>query len=318
MNLLLMKNRAHLVLFFFLFCGWSSFAQQTLPYSQYTFNPFSYNPACAGYDKSIEGSLTYRSHLVGIEGGPVSQLLTFRFPVQTKYFGLGLKLANEQIGHINQLSLLGAYSYHISLSKGKFSVGLSGGIFHQKMDWNSLIISDPSDPAIPKDVNSITIPDADLGLFYYNKSFFTGFSIAHLIKGKISHLDESSVDRNPSQLSRHYYFTMGFKRRINEMLKIEPSFLQKAVASSPWQFDLNLDMTIKDFLVLGVTYRTDDAFVTRTMINLGDHFSFGYSYDIRTSELANYSRGSHEVMILYSQGLDAPVRKKIVHPRFYF
>jgi hypothetical protein len=48
---------------------------------------------------------------------------------------------------------------------------------------------------------------------------------------------------------------------------------------------------------LGVSIRTEDSFSAMVGMSLGESLIMGYSYDILTSNLKNYSTGSHELMV---------------------
>ncbi len=73
---------------------------------------------------------------------------------------------------------------------------------------------------------------------------------------------------------------------------------------------------------LGVGYRTEDAIAPI----IGYQYQFpkgnsmlkiGYSYDVTTSELKNYSSGSHEIMLNYCFKIVKPKVIEIYgHPRF--
>jgi Type IX secretion system membrane protein PorP/SprF len=56
------------------------YAQQIPLYSQYFANPFIYNPAWAGLDKFGSVNITHRNQWDGIEGAPVTNLITVDLP----------------------------------------------------------------------------------------------------------------------------------------------------------------------------------------------------------------------------------------------
>ncbi len=100
-----------------------------------------------------------------------------------------------------------------------------------------------------------------------------------------------------SILTDHYYITLGYKIPIGENFKIEPSALIKYAAPAKPQVDASLRAIYKDKFWIGATYRTEDAISAMVGYTFRDHFTFGYSYDMITSNLKSYSSGTHEIVI---------------------
>jgi hypothetical protein len=100
-----------------------------------------------------------------------------------------------------------------------------------------------------------------------------------------------------------------------------PSLLLKSDATST-QLDGSVLFMYDDMVWLGATFRTEDAIAPM----IGYQYKFpkgtsmlrlGYSYDVTTSELKNYSSGSHEIMLSYCFQLIKPPSLEIYkHPRF--
>ena len=61
---------------------------------------------------------------------------------------------------------------------------------------------------------------------------------------------------------------------------------------------------------LGVSYRTEDAIAPllgyQFKPNAKSMLKIGYSYDVTTSQLKNYSSGSHEIMLNYCMTIVKP------------
>lgn len=78
---------------------------------------------------------------------------------------------------------------------------------------------------------------------------------------------------------------------------MEPSVFFRLVSPVPASLDINSKFIFKESFWLGISYRTSDAVVLMAGLRIAEKFHFGYSYDITTSILNEYSRGSHEVMV---------------------
>ena len=67
---------------------------------------------------------------------------------------------------------------------------------------------------------------------------------------------------------------------------------------------------------IGATYRTEDAISLMVGYWMKKTFQFGYSYDLTTTGLRNYTSGTHEVMLAVTFGKErsAPGAGKALAP----
>jgi len=65
---------------------------------------------------------------------------------------------------------------------------------------------------------------------------------------------------------------------------------------------------------VGASYRSNDAIVAILEYQVSKKLRVGYSYDFTTSELKNYSTGSHEIIIGYDFGFNV---LKMKTPRYF-
>jgi type IX secretion system PorP/SprF family membrane protein len=100
-----------------------------------------------------------------------------------------------------------------------------------------------------------------------------------------------------SRMDDHYYVTAGYRFAMGEDWALEPSLLLKYVDPVPPKLDINATVRYRNTVWMGLSYRTNDAWCAMVGLWLKESFQFGYSYDIITSNLRNYSTGSHEVML---------------------
>lgn len=305
------------ILFIFMFFVLLSQAQQLPMFSQYMFDKALINPAYAGSSNWIVGTVKYRDQFTGFDGSPKTETFTFHAPIQKKHIGVGLKVIHDQIAVTTENRITGQFSYHLGLFGGKLSFGLEGGIIQQAVDFGSLIKKDQNDKALPAGNESTIIPDATFGVFYQTKTFYMGFSSMQLIPGKISYTSYSAGDAF-AKLSRHYYLYVGNTFSLGESFALDPSILMKYVGGSNAQVDINANLTFKDMVTVGASYRTEDAMAFLVRYNITESLKIAYSYDMRLSKIATYSNAAHEIMISYGIKLLPPPAEKEVSPRYYF
>ena len=90
--------------------------------------------------------------------------------------------------------------------------------------------------------------------------------------------------------------------------------MTKAVAGSPFQYDLSANFLIAEKFWVGAMYRSGDAVGFNAQWIINKKLRFGYAYDITTTDLQNYSKGVHEVMITYELVL---AKRLYISPRYF-
>ena len=81
-------------------------------------------------------------------------------------------------------------------------------------------------------------------------------------------------------------------------------------------FDINLNAQFNERFWVGASYRNEDAIVGMLGMNITEKLKVGYSYDFTTSELKNYSDGTHEIMLGYCFMVKKKVPVSIKNVRF--
>jgi len=98
-------------------------------------------------------------------------------------------------------------------------------------------------------------------------------------------------------LEDHYLLTAGYKYAVNEDLTIEPSVLIKYISPVPLKIDATVRGIYREMIWAGVSWRNNDAWVAMLGYEWNEQVSIGYAFDFTTSNLQNYSNGTHELMI---------------------
>lgn len=288
----------------------ASMAQQDPQFTQFMFDRLSINPGSAGITGNMCATLLLRQQWTGFDGAPKTGLFNFQTPISKISSGVGLSVYFDDLGQekttIGRLS----YSYHKTVGVAKLGIGLYAGLTSRSLGSKWIAVDDVSlDDAIPDNGASASGFDAGLGLFYEHPKFYIGLSSTQL--------PETKLDAVSIQNARHYYVQAGYRYKINdqETHQLLPNLLIKSDAAST-QFDINLTYMYNKMVWLGVSYRMEDA--VAPMIGYQyeaasgkSAFKIGYSYDVTTSELKNYSSGSHEVMLNYCFKIVPPVKIEI-------
>ncbi|MEZ4738711.1 MAG: type IX secretion system membrane protein PorP/SprF [Flavobacteriales bacterium] len=276
----------------------ASFAQQDPQLTQYMFDRLSINPAVAGTSGELCFTGFYRQQWSGFDGAPKTGLFNAQMPIAKISSGVGLSFYTDELGQQKSNFFRASYSFHRKVGVGTLGIGVSAGMLAHTLG-NKWIARDPvsDDAAIPTNGQSDSGFDLGAGIYYTSPTFYIGFSSTHLTEAELTDVSIQAV--------RHYFVQAGYDWAINGDKKyvLQPSTLIKSDGTST-QFDLNATFLYNNQVWLGVTYRTEDAIAPmigyqHQLPNKKSMLKIGYSYDVTTSTLKNYSSGSHEIMLNY-------------------
>ena len=88
------------------------------------------------------------------------------------------------------------------------------------------------------------------------------------------------------------------------------------VPGVPFSFDYTLRFHMKKQLMAGLSFRVNDAIVLHLGYTLKDNFQIAYSYDVVTSPLRTYQKGSHEIKLVFSSFMGTDKKKRGFNGRF--
>lgn len=279
----------------------STKAQQDPMYTHYMFNTLMVNPGYAGSRDALTVTLLHRSQWVDFKGAPLVQSITMHAPLKNNHFGLGLSLLNDKIGATNRTSFFGDVAYRMDLTKkSKLALGLSAGVSVFQANLASLSLDQQTDPSFQNNINNKVTPNFGFGAYYSRERFYAGVSVPNLIQNTISEVRQSNGTTVIGTEQRHYFFIAGAVIPITENLDFKPTTFVKVTAAVPVQADLTASFIIMKKLMVGVMYRTGDAFGALLGYNITDQLHIGYSFDwsygLQTSK---YNMGSHEIVLRY-------------------
>ncbi len=284
------------------------FAQQDPQFSQNMFNRLFVNPAYAGSSESICAHLLYRNQWVNYDGAPKTGVIGIDGPVANGKVGVGLSILTDKIGFENTLQGKLSGNYKFDVGQGKLGLGIDLDFMQHQIDGN-FRASDPGDPSIPTSGVSGTAFDLGFGAYYNNDKFFAGVSASHLLESSVD------LDNFSKVYKRHMYGMVGYNLEVSPMVTLKPMIFVKNVSGNT-TFDINVNAQYNERFWVGLSYRNEDAIVGMLGMNVTEKLKVGYSYDFTTSQLKNYSDGTHEIMLGYCFMVKKKVPVSIKNVRF--
>jgi type IX secretion system PorP/SprF family membrane protein len=326
------------ILFAFLvFASTCGYAQQKPIYTQYVLNNYIINPAITGIENYTDVKISHRQQWTGIDGAPVTTYVSVQGPIGKKdyrtnatsfdipgenprghsfieqytaaeaHHGVGGIMLSDKTGYINRWGVYGTYAYHKGLTtKTTLSAGFMAGITSVSVDASKVRLADPNtvDPAIYNNSTASKMkPELAAGLWLYSAEYFVGVSVLNIVPGKIKFGADSAL--YGSSLAPHFVTTAGYKTFLTEDISLLPSVMIQFIKPMPLQVYVNAKAQYQDKFWLGASYRFGDqlgGFAGMAGFNVSNTFNIGYSYDISTSQLRNYSRNTHEFIIGFLLG----------------
>lgn len=272
------------------------FGQQLSSYNMFHLNRYMSNPAAAGTLPYIYVSAGYSRYWTGIKGAPSMQIVNAHSMVSQRV-GVGAKVFNEDTGLSGKFGAEATYAYHLPVGSSgtKISFGLSAYLMQYRLNKDEFVVHDPDDDVIKYAATSTIVPDLSAGIsFYQENKFFFDVASYQLTNRRVSYFNPDDID---NRQGRHYFIAAGYIFPVNENLRIEPSALIKLTEKVKYQIDAGIKMEIKKLFAVGCYYRTNDAILPYIGINT-QKVSFGYSYGFVINDIAPYTAGSHEVMLV--------------------
>jgi type IX secretion system PorP/SprF family membrane protein len=303
------KKLLHITLLL-LFCtvtyGQSGPAEQNISfaypvYSQYLQNGLIINPAYAGSRDVLSFFTSGRKQWGNIDGAPTLESVSFHSMLKNDRVGLGLTGQFMQYGVTQQISVYGAYAYHLRVGSGKLSLGLRGGVDYSKNDY-SLLKDIVPDGVFPLDGNTYLKGNVGFGTYYYNKKYFIGAAIPSFLgyasnqAGDITMKAFSNMDIQVSA---------GMLITFSQAIKVKPSmFLDYSTdPTKPMRIDLNANLIIYDFVWVGGSYRTsENVAVGILQLQVTPQLMVGYSRDFPVGSMGGYWEASNEVVLRFEFG----------------
>lgn len=303
------KKHLHTILFLLFCCsvyGQTEGTEQNISfaypvYSQYLQNGLVINPAYAGSRDVLSFFTSGRKQWGDIDGAPMLESVSFHSMLKNDRVGLGLTGQFLQYGVTQQISIFGAYAYHLRVGSGKLALGLRGGVDYSKNDYSLLKDIDPDD-VFPPDGNTYLKGNVGFGTYYYNKKYFIGLAIPSFL-GYASNQAGDIVMKPFSNMD--IQVSAGMLITFSPAFKLKPSLFMdySTDPTKPMRIDLNANLIIYDFVWVGGSYRTsENVAVGILQLQVTPQLMVGYSRDFPLGSMGGYWEASNEVILRFEFG----------------
>ncbi len=283
-------------------CSSSIFSQFDLQLSQYMFHNSAFNPAAVGEDDMIQVTAHKQIHWIGMPNAGQPFLLSINSPIKigTTVNGVGLRFIKDEIGLFSNQSLHLQYAYKKRMGVGVLSLGADIGAINLGFRGNSTYIPDSeyhdsTDLQIPKTSVSGMSLDLNIGMFYSTPKYYAGISYTHLNNPIVNWSDNIDF-----ALKGSMYLTGGYNWALPDTKYVlKPTTLIKTDFRT-FQWDASARLEYDNRYWGGLSYRIQDAVVILAGINISGGMSIACSYDIPTSQIITVSKGTFEILGIYS------------------
>lgn len=289
------------------------FAQQDPLFSQYVFNKSAINPACAGSHDYLTVDVLYRYQWINFDGAPKTLYASAYSATRNPHVGIGLNFYNDLIGPTITQGALATFAYQILFRESRLSFGLQAGYKYSGIYWTMVKPLNAGDPILNAQGKHRAVPDANFGIYYYTKRFYIGFSSKELLQNEMNIISVNGRQEY-TKLLRHFYALAGAAVILNNQCTFRPSMLIKFVKNGPPQLDVNASFLIMNSLLVGCSFRSENAAAVMLEFYATEYLRLGYAYDVWFNAIQSYNKGSHEFRL----GFDLDIfNKRMLTPRYF-
>ncbi|MFT5778152.1 MAG: type IX secretion system PorP/SprF family membrane protein [Crocinitomicaceae bacterium] len=278
-----------------------TWAQQIPMVNQYFYTPFIYNPAFAGASGNTNAFLVHRTQWAGIPDAPITNAFNFEGSIQNNKAGFGLSLYQDRTGILNEVGGFGSYSYRVKVNEDHhFLLGLGVGVVSKRVDFDKIIVKDQYDTYLLAQMQSKAAFDGNAGFVYNWKDLNIGVSLQQLMASRLNYENDNDVSMYMRN-TRHMLASASYDFHLMEDdITLSPMFLLRYAPGAPIQYEGTVFAKYKDFIGLGVSYKSDYAVSLNAMVKPHARLTVGYSYDLMINDMRAYAKTSHEFTLGYT------------------
>jgi type IX secretion system PorP/SprF family membrane protein len=286
------------VLVLFLLLGNRAWSQQDPVYTQYMNNLMSVNPAYTAVRGVGSFSGMFRNQWANLEGAPKSTSFSFSMPFDSLNMGLGIDFIHDFTVPFSYTAAFFNYSYQIKINnRSTLSFGFKAGVNYLDARLTPLYRHDNDDLYIIGQGDFTRwMFNTGVGVFWFNKKFYAGFSIPRLIENRYVK-DKISVG-NVSREKQHYFFQGAYMVDLSPKVTFKPGLTTIMTSGAPVTADFDFSFLFYQKVWFGMMYRISDAVGAYTQFQY-KNMKIGFSYDYSHTRIKEFQSGTFEIMLRY-------------------
>ncbi len=277
------------------------YAQQSVQYTQFTFNDYGLNPAIAGSSNGLMFLAGRRTQWRGFELAPETNFVNITKAIGKKgyrhyWHGVGAYVEQDKMGVFTTQVMYLSYAIHFKLSpQFRFSFGVAAGM--KKVALSNLVF-DMNDPTFSMDNRSVKVPDVIPGFYLYSKKFTLSVAMHNVYKNTLSFAGQELGTGNGVSLLPTAFVTVTRKFISGDynFVSVPAINLQTNFRGIP-SANINFMTYYKKRIGLGVNYRIHDSFSAILQVRVWKNLVVGYAFDFTISRFRVAKANSDEIMM---------------------
>ena len=281
-------------------------AQQTPSYTQFVLNQYALNPAVAGTNIGLEGTVGTRAQWIGMPNAPVTSFagVTYGWRKNFSYrghHGVGFYAEDDRQGMYSSKSAYGSYSYHLRIFTGlNIGAGIAVGV--RRMGLNQLLY-DGTDPALNfQKAYGLLYPDVIPGMRFYTKKLFFDVSVRQLYVNRIKQ-GAFKIGSGGSKLEPTLIFSV--KRKFvlgnSSWILVPAAMVQYTIKNTPY-IQGNCMLFYHKKVGVGASVRGTSFASAILQVKFLKNLIAGIAYDYPINKLRAAGANSFEIMINFVPG----------------
>lgn len=290
---------SHILVFLFIPC----WAQQTIVFTQNTFNKAGLNPAASGgeINRKIYYAFGANRQWFGFENSPKQNFVnisyTLRPPRSYSYWqNFGLYIDDDQSGLIVNQGVYLGYAIHFLVRK-KMAASFGAYLGGRKYTRSISLGFDPQDKALAGNSGSLLLyPDFIPGFRIESKKFFSGISVRQITINKLRDFRGRKIG-SPQKLLPTIFLDYGRYVPVTDRVLMMPSVTLNMPVFGPPIMDANLMFYFFNRFATGISLRNNSFLGAVMQVRFLKNITagFAYNYPINATRFTNIN--SFEIMI---------------------
>jgi type IX secretion system PorP/SprF family membrane protein len=251
-------------------------------------------------------SYSYRKSFNQIKGAPVSNLLDFQIPFYRRRFGTGMMICDDQANFIRNTIIAASFAHHIKLNKtASLSLGLSGEYDRLSIVHDVNFFNPDANPVFDAlQQQAANRFDFSFGVHLNTQIFQAGISLNRLTS--IFFISDNSRLLTP--FYSLYVQNLIWKRGKD---RFETFVAIRSLTGNTYSLlDLALYYTIKERIMLGMSYKTVGAWGLHVAFNINPKLLVAHTSEQYANGVGNALGTTREFNLKY--GFEQAIKERFI------